>query len=416
MEFACVVRAAVLGIFVSALGAAPSAKATSFQTIFAFNDRIDDAPWGGLNIGPGRALYVTNSSNGPPYYSGTAFEVLPPATAAGAWTRKLLHTFTGGTDGDNPLAPPVRAPSGMLYGTANEGGSTGTYGVIYQVDPKVGPSSYRVIWNFQNGQDGGFPWAPLIVAPGGVLYGTTTTAYATSGTVFALLPPAAGRPGSKMTILHGFTGKDGDMGASGAPLYRNPKTGALFGVTNRGGLNDNGVVFELVPPAGAGKPWTYHLLHAFTGKGDGANPVGGLSADAKGYIYGTTSYAGAGHDGTVFRLVGSDKKWTFQTLFAFGALTSPKGTTPYCNLLIDTAGRIYGATLEGGKNDHGVIFKLTPPTTAVPRWTETVLHTFAFADGVTPRGQIVWGSDHAIYGTTFSAGPKLGGTVYRLVP
>src|SRR6185437_8267278 len=97
MGFACAGRFTPISAFrlgAIALSAALSgmacpARATSFQTIFAFNDRTDDAPWGGLNIGPGRALYVANSSNGPPYYSGTAFEVLPPARAADAWTRKL---------------------------------------------------------------------------------------------------------------------------------------------------------------------------------------------------------------------------------------------------------------------------------------------------------------------------------------
>jgi uncharacterized repeat protein (TIGR03803 family) len=62
-------------------------------------------------------------------------------------------------------------------------------------------------------------------------------------------------------------------------------------------------VFELTPPI-AGEAWREAVLHAFAGGSDGGYPFGGLLADSKGNLYGTTSGGMPGH-GTVFELTGT---------------------------------------------------------------------------------------------------------------
>lgn len=64
-----------------------------------------------------------------------------------------------------------------------------------------------------------------------------------------------------------------------------------------------GIVFELTPPSTPGGAWTETVLHSFSGQdGDGAIPVG-LTLSSSGVLYGTTSAGGTAGKGTVFSLV-----------------------------------------------------------------------------------------------------------------
>lgn len=390
------------------------ARAGQFQTIFAFSDTADDAPWGGVFAAPDGTLYATNSSGGADN-SGTVLRLSPPPAGRVLWQRSLSRSFTGGADGGDPLAAPVVARSGLAFGTTAFGGQSNTYGVVYEFSPGRGVGSYRVVWNFAGGQDGGFPWAPITPGSHGEVYGTTTSASDGYGTVFRLQPPAPGSNISTLTILHTFTGgDDGDASASDGGLYRDAQ-GKLFGTTYNGGAGGNGVVYEVVPePGGA---YRFVLLHAFTGGSDGSQPECGLVADAHGTLYGTTSTGGAHGGGTVFRLVGSGISWELQTIHAFGSSVSPLGATPFGNVVVAPGGDLYGTTQGAGDNDNGVVFHLTPPAVGSSAWTYAVVHRFGYlTDGANPRGLLSLGPDGAVYGTTFDGGPGLGGTVFRYVP
>ena len=94
-------------------------------------------PQGGLIAGPAGSLFGTTGARRkhrlPSSYTngwlstgcGTVFELVPPAKSGGAWTKQILHTFTGGADGGIPLATLLADPSGsgVLYGTASTGGT-----------------------------------------------------------------------------------------------------------------------------------------------------------------------------------------------------------------------------------------------------------------------------------------------------
>jgi uncharacterized repeat protein (TIGR03803 family) len=68
-------------------------------------------------------------------------------------------------------------------------------------------------------------------------------------------------------------------------------------------LAGGGIVFELMPPLAPGGAWTETVLHSFTGQdGDGALPEAGLVLSTKGVLYGTTSAGGSVGDGTVFAI------------------------------------------------------------------------------------------------------------------
>lgn len=223
------------------------------------------------------------------------------------------------------------------------------------------------------------------------------------------------------TILHAFNGTDGH-GPSGE-LVSDGK-GHLFGTTFHGGTNDHGVVYELTAPKPGFKVWAYKIVYSFD-SADGAYPIGTLTIDAQGNLYGTTANGGASDSGTVFKLSpppAGKTAWTETVLLSLGGTS---GVSPASGLLLDKAGNIYGAARVGGKAGCnptnaqpgcGTIFKLTPPAAGKTAWTHTTLHSFAGTDGLSPAGDLAADADGNIYGTTTGGGPQNYGTAFRLSP
>ena len=87
----------------------------------------------------------------------------------------VLYTFTGGMDGNLPLAPLVRDQQGNLYGTTLFGGDQGAFcagfcGVVFKVAPT---GKETVLYAFTGQADGENPYAGLLRDKQGNLYGTT---------------------------------------------------------------------------------------------------------------------------------------------------------------------------------------------------------------------------------------------------
>ena len=79
----------------------------------------------------------------------------------------------------------------------------------------------------------------------------------------------------------------------------------IYGTTGAGGNQTCGcgVVFAMLPPTSPGGSWTEQILHRFNFSSGGL-PGAGLSIDANGNLFGTTSAYGAYDNGAVFALVG----------------------------------------------------------------------------------------------------------------
>ena len=98
-----------------------------------------------------------------------------------------LYSFTDGHDGAYPEAALVQANDGNLYGTAYEGGTNG-YGVIFRITTS---GTLTSPYSFTDGHDGADPFAGLVQANNGNLYGTAPGGGTNGdGTVFEFtLPP-----------------------------------------------------------------------------------------------------------------------------------------------------------------------------------------------------------------------------------
>jgi uncharacterized repeat protein (TIGR03803 family) len=163
------------------------------------------------------------------------------------------------------------------------------------------------------------------------------------GTVFKL------DPSGNATVLHAFTeGTDGGLPQAG--LIRDA-AGNLYGTTQIGGSSNAGTVFK-VDTAG-----NETVLYSFTGGADGGSPLGGVSRDAAGNLYGTTQLGGSPQlqAGTVFKLDTSGKLTALHT-FTGGA----DGSNPFAGVIRDSAGNLYGTTAGGGDSGFGTVFKITP--------------------------------------------------------
>ena len=202
--------------------------------------------------------------------------------------------------------------------------------------------------------------------------------------------------------------------------------GSLFGTTSRGGRlgcpAERGSCGTVYIMSNTDSGYLEFLLYSFCkehGCADGALPYADVTFDKKRSMYGTTYEGGANNGGVVFRLTPrKDGSYKERVLYSFcPQVGCEDGSNPRSTLTLDSSGAIYGTTLYGGSKNGGVVFKLTPSSSG---YTESVLHEFTGADGLYPEAGVVADAGGALYGTTASGGGSgcaTGcGVVFKLAP
>lgn len=351
---------------------------------------------------------------------------MPPAAGANARSssgvESVLYSFKGPPDGWDPTAGLVTDSSGALYGTTVIGGlhssncGSGGCGTVFKLTPAGSGYTERVIHLFSGPDrplDGVSPSGGLVITAHGTLYGTTYAAGGGvgEGTIFRLTPD---RSRYHETVLYRFSGTDGATPFAGLTAGSG---GTLYGTTSYGGRHGQGTVFEFVPATGK-----LTSLRAFDAPAqDGAIPMGPVTLDGRGNIYGTTEYGGhycdtSGACGTVFKLTRMHSGYHAHTLYEFRGRKD--GAFPTGSLVIDD-GVVYGTTQVAGKHRGcGTIFALTPHG---PTYAFSVVYSFTCggADGAFPAAGLVAGANGTMYGTAEgggNSGCNAGGcgTVYEL--
>jgi len=272
------------------------------KVIHNFAGGADDGqtPAAGLVFDKKGNLHGTTNMGGPypcgDFTCGTVFELSP--VTGGGWKESILYTFIGGADGANPLSNLIFDSSGNLYGTT-DGGGTSFFGTVFELSPVSGGWTESVIHSFTGGTDGQAPQAGVVFDAKGNLYGATVRGGSTdTGVVFKLSPASGG--GWTEAILHSLSGDSQDPGFQSGVIFGGEN---LYGTTG-GTARLGGTVYELIPTKSG--PWTITVLYTFNGAPDGSQPHGGLIRGSSGNLYGTTYEGGdlvePGGGGVVFEV------------------------------------------------------------------------------------------------------------------
>jgi uncharacterized repeat protein (TIGR03803 family) len=337
-----------------------------FKVLHTFGSGLD-------GIGPSASLLIDALGDlfgttvlGGTFDRGTVFEY----SASGVYS--VLYDFTGGADGGLPYAPLILDDSGNLLGTASAGGSTANCGngcgVVFKLDASGQETVLHTFAEVEFDLAGGImPLGGLYRDPAGNLFGTAEL----GGDLFC--DPGGNGCGvvfkvdanGKESVFHTFEYRGGN--APWSALVPGPD-GRLYGTTTVGGVQGIG------PPPGAcgfegcgvvyrlGKHGQEKVIYRFKGGLDGDVPVGGVSFDAAGNLYGAALQGSTNCDpglacGEVFRI---DPSGNFTVLHSFGAPAGPWG-----GVLVGLDGSLYGTTNFGGSkrcggSGCGVVFKITP--------------------------------------------------------
>ncbi len=394
-----VVSVIVLGGMVVVFSQA--AQAQTFTVLHTFNEHDGWQPDAGLSMDQAGNLYGTTGYGGDHCAEGcgTVFKLEHKNSS---WVFYPLYAFSG-PDGNNPQARVIFGPDGNLYGTTTNGGAAGK-GEVFRLQPPpracqsfLCPWILTVLYSFQGAGDGANPtYGDLMFDHAGNIYGTTPSGGSSNcrdgcGVVYELSPSNGGWTEK---VLYSFSG-----GSDGANPYAGvifDNAGNLYGTTASGGLSVEGeycgVVYKLTP---SGSGWTESVIYSFTGQSDGSVPEGGLIFDQSGNLYGVTYGFGV-----VYELMPSNGSWTFNVLYNLEAYLG--SLEP---LTMDPAGNLYG-TLESADE----VFKLTPSNGG---WTQT---GFSGASGNNPVSNVILDASGNLYATASEGGADNAGVVFEITP
>jgi uncharacterized repeat protein (TIGR03803 family) len=315
---------------------------------FTGNSRDGASPYsyGGLAVGPDGGYYGTASLGGAAN-AGVVFRIrVRPQIACKTllcppWTEDIVHQFTGSPDGEEPLGSVAFDAAGNMYGTTVHGGPMS--GAAYMISPFSGGWTESVLAGVE-----GNPLGTLVLDQAGNLYGITFSGGSIGrGTVFQLMPTQAGW---MVNVLHTFTGDaDGANPFGGLVL---DAAGNIFGSTTKGGRGGGGTIFELTP---SDNGWTFNTIYSLSGV-DG--PASALTMDAASNFYGTTTGDGVFELGSIFKLSHSKNGWGLTDLYDFRG--GSDGYGPLGGVTMDVSGNLYGTTAFGGASDAGVAWEITP--------------------------------------------------------
>lgn len=332
---------------------------------------------------------------------------------------------------------------GNLYGTISNNG-TKSVGTVFKMTTSGAWSSVYSFCALTSCGDGSYPFGGVSLGFDGNLWGTTQTGgTGGAGTAFKVTPTGT------LTTMHSFIngtddsvpvytmfqGQDGNMygisvgeynGQDGA-FFRISSTGTFtvlhdfvftdgadpnlptqgtdgnfYGTATLGGTKNLGVVYKISP---GGK---VTVLHSFTGDpSDGSLPKGILVEGNDGNLYGTTYEGGSNNNGTVFQITPGGVLTVIHNFVYLNP--SFDGRLPEAGLTLGPDGNFYGVTTAGGTKNAGILFQVTPAG------AETVLYNFCdpSCNGFSPATPLVLHTDGNLYGNT--NGNSLGGSVfYRL--
>jgi len=320
---------------------------------------------------------------------GTLFMYDPLALAY----TKLLD-FDKAVHGSYPYGSLMQAANGKFYALTQEGGANGK-GILFSFDP--GSSIFKQLRDFDVAPNGQTPQGSLILASDGELYGMMQQGGRNDLGVLFQYDPASSTYTNKLD----FSGVATGSYPNGSLVQA--ADGMLYGMTQDGGTNGMGVLFQFNPATS-----TYTKKMDFAGVSNGQSPYGSLIQAADGNLYGLTLYGGTVGKGVLFRFDPLTSVCT--KLLDFDGVS--KGSYPYGSLMQASDGMLYGMTQLGGTFSMGVLFQYNPSTLTYT----SKLNFSGASNGQSPNGTLIQASDGKLYGTTLQGGSNDQGVMFQYDP
>jgi uncharacterized repeat protein (TIGR03803 family) len=157
------------------------------------------------------------------------------------------------------------------------------------------------------------------------------------------------------------------------------------------------------------------VIYSFGGDADGEYIDSDLVMDSAGNIYGTSVLGGDFGGGTVFELSPSGGRWVHTVLYSFTGAAD--GGEPYKGVTLDAQGNLYGTAVTGGTGQGceggcGVLYKLTKSGSS---WVQSVLHNFTGGDdGSGPGSGVTFDKQGTLFGMTPTGGAYGLGVIYQM--
>jgi uncharacterized repeat protein (TIGR03803 family) len=299
-------------------------------------------------------------------------------------------SFAGAPDGRNPNNKLTLAANGKFYSITLQGG-TGDYGTVYEFDPVTLVFSKKADFTKSNGA---YPVGALANASNGKLYGTTQRGGANDqGVIFEYDPATASI--SNQFDLDFNTGTFLFNGLIATP------NGKLYGASRDGGTNSRGALLEFDPLTNS-----VTIIYSFA-QATGATPTAALTLGSDNNLYGVAN-GGAQSAGVVFKYDLATSTYTKTAEFnSIGAVF------PRSSLTNATNGKMYGLTLFGNTGAGGVLYEYDPVTAAlIDRYDFPSSGTTGFS----PRGTMTLSSNGKLYGMTQGGGANNLGTFFEYDP
>jgi len=227
------------------------------------------------------------------------------------------------------------------------------------------------------------------------------------------LPLAA--PAQDFTVLHYFDGANGSNPQSPPVLAGD---GNVYGAAGRGGANSAGLIYKLTPQGELSTLYTFCSVASCT---DGQFPSFGPIPGKDGNLYGTTSNGGANNLGEVYKLTPGG---TLTVLYSFCALANCADGWDPISLVGDGKGGFYGTTGQAGAHNNGTIFHLTSQGKLTTLYNFCSQKNCADGTGNFVGSAPIIGADGNIYGLTANGGnddpltcyAQGCGTVFEITP
>ncbi len=240
----------------------------------------------------------------------------------------------------------MKAPNGKLYGLITYGG--GLYnGVLFEYNCTT--NTFTKLIDFDEYSMGKSPHGNLVQLTNNQLISTTTNGGDNGhGTIFVY-------DIANNTVEKKFSFGNADNGRAPVGSLVEATNGRLYGMTYDGGIHNNGILFELNPANNS-----FVKILAFDDTLKGGKPRGSLIQATNGKLYGTTNKGGLFNQGVLFEYDIKTKVFTKKIDFK----DSLRGSFPIGALLQASNGLIYGMTTLGGSNNDGCLFEFNPVTSS----------------------------------------------------